>query len=152
MAGRKKDIEGVGAEKSEVLVALGIRIRNLRNAAGKSQRQFAAESGVTQSYMYLLEGGGPNVSVGVLDKMAKVLGVSIREFFAEHEGSREAADPVLAGVAKELRRLGDALEARKQRDNAILDDIEARLAVVKEITEGLLKEREEVKGNICIVS
>lgn len=120
--------------KNPMLVALGWRIKDLRTAAGLSQRQFGEAAGLSQSYVYLLEGGGPNISVTVLESIARALGVSIGDLFEEKAAARSAADPILAKVASELMRLGDALDARSNRDAEIVRKILLQLDELRAIS------------------
>jgi transcriptional regulator with XRE-family HTH domain len=88
-----------------VLIALGKQVRKLRMAAGLSQHQFAEAAGTSHTYIVSIEAGIPNVSVAMLDKMAKVLGISIAAFFPDAEDGTEHIDPVLSRMASELHRV-----------------------------------------------
>jgi transcriptional regulator with XRE-family HTH domain len=72
-----------------ILIALGKQVRKLRMAAGLSQHQFAEAAGTSHTYIVSIEAGVPNVSVAMLDKMAKVLGISIASFFPDAEDGTE---------------------------------------------------------------
>lgn len=68
--------------------AIGQRIRRLREAAGLSQRQLAADR-YTPSYMSALESGRVKPSMAALDYLAERLGCSINELL----GDRATEDP-----------------------------------------------------------
>lgn len=46
-----------------------------------SQEDFARKAGITRSYMSSIENGKRMVSVGVIEKIAKTLGISMSELF-----------------------------------------------------------------------
>jgi len=110
-----------------VLIALGKQVRKLRMAAGLSQHQFAEAAGTSHTYIVSIEAGVPNVSVAMLDKMAKVLGISIAAFFPDAEDGTEHIDPVLSRMASELHRVANAMDSRRDTIATILDELESRL-------------------------
>jgi len=110
-----------------VLIALGKQVRKLRIAAGLSQHQFAEAAGTSHTYIVSIEAGVPNVSVAMLDKMAKVLGISIAAFFPDAEDGTEHIDPVLSRMASELHRVANAMDSRRDTIATILDELESRL-------------------------
>ena len=60
---------------------IGINLRKMRLAKHMSQEALADECGLSRSYITAIEGGGRNVSVDVLDAIARVLGAQITTFF-----------------------------------------------------------------------
>ncbi|VTZ27711.1 hypothetical protein MPC4_110098 [Methylocella tundrae] len=116
-----------GSDREPVLVALGVRVRELRTAAGMSQRKFAEAAGVSHPYMVTVEAGVPNVSVVLLDKMAKVLGVSIAAFFETGDSATKNMDPVLSKIASELYRVANGLESRRDAIGELIAELEKRL-------------------------
>jgi transcriptional regulator with XRE-family HTH domain len=110
-----------------VLIALGKQVRKLRMAAGLSQHQFAEAAGTSHTYIVSIEAGVPNVSVAMLDKMAKVLGISIAAFFPDAEDGTEHIDPVLSRMASELHRVANSMDSRRDTIATILDELESRL-------------------------
>lgn len=60
-------------------VALGRKIRTRRIAAGHSQVTFADMVGTSQSYLWKLEAGRVNVSIGALCRVADALGVRVAD-------------------------------------------------------------------------
>jgi transcriptional regulator with XRE-family HTH domain len=66
---------------SPVLVRLGKTIKLLRESQGLSQEELALNCGIDRSYLGGIERGEHNVAVINLDKIATVLGVSLRDLF-----------------------------------------------------------------------
>jgi transcriptional regulator with XRE-family HTH domain len=128
---KKKEKEGAKEAAADVdlpvLIALGKQVRKLRMAAGLSQHQFAEAAGTSHTYIVSIEAGVPNVSVAMLDKMAKVLGISIAAFFPDAEDGTEHIDPVLSRMASELHRVANAMDSRRDTIATILDELESRL-------------------------
>lgn len=61
---------------------LGLRLKNLRDNRGLSQRKLAALSGVSNATISLIEHGRTDPSMGLLKRILESLGVSFAEFFA----------------------------------------------------------------------
>ena len=59
----------------DVCKRLGINLKRLRNATGRSQEDFADHAGINRTYISDLERGARNPTVRVVDKLAKALGV-----------------------------------------------------------------------------
>ncbi len=66
-------------------VDLGARIRALRVARGETLRQLAAKAGVTESFLSQVERGAASPSIASVQRIARALGQSIAELFAEDE-------------------------------------------------------------------
>lgn len=67
----------------DVRQRFGDRVRELRSAQGYSQESFAAECDLHRTYVGGIETGRRNVSLVNIEKIAKALGVPIRELFPE---------------------------------------------------------------------
>lgn len=64
---------------------LGRRIRELRKARNLTQEQFGERTRINYKYLGAVERGQENPTVKVLEKIAKVLRVDLRDLFAfEH--------------------------------------------------------------------
>ena len=61
---------------------LGVRLRAVRECAGKSQRALARQTGVPNSTISLIESGKMNPSVGALRRILDGIPISLSEFFA----------------------------------------------------------------------
>lgn len=59
----------------------GVRIANLRRAAGLSQEAFADRVGFARSYMSRIERGGANPSLDAIEALAAALRVKPRDLF-----------------------------------------------------------------------
>lgn len=73
----------VVAEKTELLILFGARVRALRRAKGLSQEAFAASCGLDRTYISGIERGVRNVSLLNLNALALGLGVSLSELLLE---------------------------------------------------------------------
>lgn len=66
-------------EKSEILVGIGSRIRELREQKGVSQQDLAAACNFEKSNMSRLESGKTNFTIGSLLKISKALQVKLKD-------------------------------------------------------------------------
>ncbi len=69
----------------DIKVKIGQRINVLRKRIGISQEALAYQSEVDRTYVTDVENGRRNVSVVILEKLIKGLGVSFAEFFDSKE-------------------------------------------------------------------
>ncbi len=67
---------------------LGRAIARLRRAAGYSQEAFALKCGVHRTYMTGIERGRHNLSLDVLERVARGLGINVARLLAEAEKER----------------------------------------------------------------
>ncbi len=58
---------------------MGLRIRKLREAKGLSLRTLAEKAGVDFSEIYRIEAGKVTPRFATLEKLAKALGISVRD-------------------------------------------------------------------------
>jgi XRE family transcriptional regulator, regulator of sulfur utilization len=65
----------------EVHKKLGKRVAELRKSKGFSQEGFAHECGFHRSYMGALERGEKNITLSMVNKVAKALKISLSELF-----------------------------------------------------------------------
>lgn len=63
----------------------GKTVARLRKEQGFSQEKFALEAGVSTRYMTDVENGKRHVSIDIIEKIAKQLGMTISQLFAEVE-------------------------------------------------------------------
>lgn len=77
--------------KDPLLVALGAKIRTVRQAKGFSQEAFAAEAGLGRSYYGGIERGERNVAALNLVQIARILGVEVGELFPPLKELRKIA-------------------------------------------------------------
>lgn len=60
---------------------VGLRIKELRAELGMSQEAFAYSIEMSRTYFAEVETGKRNVSIENIDRIARCLGVSLKEFF-----------------------------------------------------------------------
>jgi transcriptional regulator with XRE-family HTH domain len=93
---------------------LGRRIRRLRIARGLTQREFAETAGVSTTNYSVVEAGAGNVTLQVLDRVAKGLKVPIASLFDETPGAQTAEmDGLLARLMADLDRVRTFFEAHR---------------------------------------
>lgn len=73
-------------------------IKHLREVKNLSQKEICADSGVPQGQYSRIENGKVEPSVSTLDKLAKVFGVSIAEFFNANDIDEELNLPLLEKI------------------------------------------------------
>jgi XRE family aerobic/anaerobic benzoate catabolism transcriptional regulator len=91
-------------EEIALLQALGLRMRTLRARRGMTQRALSERSGVSERYIAQFEAGGGNVSILVLHRVGKALGIPIAELVAD----KADIPPDLAALYAILARLDGA--------------------------------------------
>src|SRR5688500_14079938 len=64
------------ADRSELLAALGARVRAHREESGVTREALARASGLSARFLAALEGGTGNISVGRLLDLARALGTT----------------------------------------------------------------------------
>jgi transcriptional regulator with XRE-family HTH domain len=69
------------AEEQKVIRELGIRVRQLRDEAGLSQERLAELAEMHRTYISSIERGQQNISLTILIRLAKALGVSLERLF-----------------------------------------------------------------------
>lgn len=62
-------------------IRVGLRIKELRAELGMSQEAFAYSIEMSRTYFAEVETGKRNVSIENIDRIARGLGVSLKEFF-----------------------------------------------------------------------
>ncbi|TXE11405.1 helix-turn-helix domain-containing protein [Algoriphagus aquimarinus] len=67
----------------DIKQSFGLRIQGLRKVRGMSQEKLASFSELDRSYISGIEQGKRNVSLEVIEKLAKALEIHIKELFEE---------------------------------------------------------------------
>ena len=67
--------------KVEIKKLIGLRIKELRELKGLSQKDLAYAADLDRSYIASIENGQRNVSIVNIEKIAIALGVSLHELF-----------------------------------------------------------------------
>lgn len=84
---------------SDITIALGKKIRALRQARNWTQEQLAEYAELHVSYIVLLEKGANRATIETLEKLAKAFGISISDLVQSLDDARD--DP----VQKQIRDL-----------------------------------------------
>jgi XRE family aerobic/anaerobic benzoate catabolism transcriptional regulator len=91
-------------QEADYLSRLGDRVRASRSGSGMTRKSLAAASGVSERYLAQLEAGQGNISVLLLRKVARAMGVAVeslvRESADESAASRRIALLGLRGAGK----------------------------------------------------
>jgi transcriptional regulator with XRE-family HTH domain len=114
-----------GRARDAFLGVLGERVRDVRKAAGLTQKQVAEAVGVAPSYITMVETGAQNLTVWSLAKLAESLGVDMSRFFPAPEGSPGGYSP--AGI-EGIRTVLDRLVANNEAQSRELDLLRGELA------------------------
>jgi transcriptional regulator with XRE-family HTH domain len=69
----------------DVKFKIGQRIKQLRETADMSQKDLANTAELDRSYIASVENGQRNISIVNIEKIAKALGVTLKEFFNDFE-------------------------------------------------------------------
>ncbi|KEO84963.1 helix-turn-helix domain-containing protein [Tumebacillus flagellatus] len=77
---------------SDILMLVGLRVRDLRKQRGYSQEELAEKAGTHFSYIGGIERGQRNVTVKTLEKIAECLDVEVFEFFTNLHHDDEDAE------------------------------------------------------------
>lgn len=88
------------------------KLRALRNKRALSQEALESASGVSQATISMMETRGPGPAVAHAIALAKALGTSVEELFADDARRRHASTPV------RVRRCERAAPAARSRDSA----------------------------------
>src|SRR5258708_5176188 len=84
--------------ESAYLSRLGDRVRALRTDNGMTRRVLAEASGVSERYLAQLESGQGNISVLLLRKVARAMGVAVDRLVRDDEGAPRAERIALIGL------------------------------------------------------
>lgn len=76
---------------------LAWNLRRLRTVRDISQERLAADTGVDRAYISQLERREGNATVDLLDRLAEVLDVEVREFFERPADDASAPQPLRSG-------------------------------------------------------
>ena len=98
--------------ETEYLSQLGARVRAWRSQHGMTRKALSAACGVSERYLAQLEAGQGNISVLLLRKVARAMGVAVEDLVSENaRDSKQTAKPIallgLRGAGKST--LGEKL-------------------------------------------
>lgn len=80
-------------ETSSVRLVLARSIQELRKLRGITQEELSSITGITRSHISAIEHGRCNIRLDNIDKIARALGVSLRELFDEQGGEESDEHP-----------------------------------------------------------
>lgn len=102
---------------SDVKKNFGASVRFWRNRLGISQEDLADRADVHRTYVCDVEGGTRNVSLEIIEKLARALEISVSSLFSEHR-QKPAAGPAARRVA--AKELVNVLFVEDNTDDAAL--------------------------------
>jgi XRE family aerobic/anaerobic benzoate catabolism transcriptional regulator len=119
----------LSAEQQEIayLARLGERVRAWRTGHSMTRRALAEASGVSERYLAQLEAGRGNISVLLLRKVARAMGVSVEALVREEVAPRSARIALIG-----LRGAGKSTLGKKLAENLGVPFVELDLEVEKE--------------------
>ena len=94
---------------SDITVALGKKIRSLRQAHGWTQENLAEYADLHVSYIVLLEKGSNRATIETLDKLAKAFGISISDLVQSLDEARD--DPMQKQLLEVLEDFVQKIDA-----------------------------------------
>jgi len=96
-------------QEAAFLARLGERVRAWRSESGTTRKALAGASGVSERYLAQLEAGQGNISVLLLRKVARAMGVPVERLVRDEETAPRAGRIALVG----LRGAGKSTVGRK---------------------------------------
>jgi XRE family aerobic/anaerobic benzoate catabolism transcriptional regulator len=115
-------------QESAYLIQLGERVRAWRTEHGMTRKALSLASGVSERYLALLESGRGNISVLLLRKVARAMGVAVEQLVREEASAARAGRIALIG----LRGAGKSTLGEKLAQSLGLAFIELDREVEKE--------------------
>jgi len=76
----------------DIKAKFGARIKQLRERRGWSQDELARRAGLNSSYVGRIERAERNITLKVVEKLAKALNVPVKALFDFDDGDRKAED------------------------------------------------------------
>lgn len=67
--------------KKKVLIEFGERVRDLRKEKELSQEELSFKANLHRTYIGMIERAEKNITLTNIEKLAKALGIEIKEFF-----------------------------------------------------------------------
>ncbi len=87
-----------------LLIALGARVRELREARGQTRRELSAASGLSERFLADLEAGEGNISLQRLDELGRALGTTSVALLSRAQPEETAAPERLRALLSGLNR------------------------------------------------
>src|SRR5215212_2054998 len=112
---------------------IGQKVREVREDLGMSQAELARRAGVARNYIVMIEGGGRTPSVGLLERIARVLRTEPAELLREPVPLAEAS-PEQAGtdalITTKIGEVQGAYQSRLRGLKVLAERWETRLRVL----------------------
>lgn len=67
----------------DIRLALGLRIKELRDERGLTQRRFAETAGIDRSYLAAIENGTVNVGIKTIERIARGFELQVGELMRD---------------------------------------------------------------------
>lgn len=87
---------------------IGHRIKELRTAKGLSQEKLAFDSGITTTYLGLLERNRKNPTINVIEHLCHAMGVTLHEFFNDADTPTGGVDDLSTQLLSLVRSRTDS--------------------------------------------
>ncbi|WP_254796794.1 helix-turn-helix transcriptional regulator [Sulfitobacter albidus] len=97
--------------KQALIERLARRVRDVRRQKGLPRRVLSERSGVSPRYLAQLEAGEGNISIALLERVARALDVEIETLIAKHV----PAEPQAQRIARLYQRAGADVQAQVQK-------------------------------------
>jgi len=126
--------EDGGLEQDVFVRAVGNRIREIRKEQGLTQNQLAAKADLRQSYVFEIESGGSNLTLKMLNRVARALHVSPRDLLPSDQ-SATLSEQDLGMVRAICDRIVALLQQRAAEDETLLKQLRefTRVAAKRQI-------------------
>ena len=83
---------------------LAVKIRTLRKKCGMTQEELSSITGITRSHISAVEHGHCNIRIDSIDKIARALGVSIRQLLDDQEADDTKEHPASPQIKEDMGR------------------------------------------------
>ncbi len=113
------------------LMNIGERIRKVREAKDRSQKEIALALGMDQSQYSKIELGKNDPTTTTLEKIAQALGVDVADFFQSQSFQIESYDK---SVVEKLRLLEELEDAEKKSIFQLIDALSAKKRLMNNLT------------------
>ena len=121
--------EDDSSEQDVFVRAVVSRIREIRKAQGLTQKQLAEKADLRQSYVFEIESGGSNLTLKMLDRVARAFQVSPRDLLPSDQTAALSENDMLR-VRGICDRVATLLQTRAVEDEALLKELREFTSVV----------------------
>ena len=148
MTRRRPDhFEETEEEFRELQAKVAGRIRDLRRQRKLTQQQLAASAEVSTNHVGLIEAGVGNVTLLMLSRLARGLGVPVVKLFEEKSDGAKSVVAALGGFVAELDRVARHLDLRQDAIARLTDEVRGYIEKNKALLVRPLSETESQAGS-----